>query len=65
MAIIATVSSLTKKARGSLTVDLCRACSDKRSKKDKCSNGTPESMGRVRTMQSIHHRSGQEKQELL
>jgi len=49
MATIATVSSLAKKARDT-TVDADRACSNRRSRENKYSNGMPKLAGRVYTL---------------
>ena len=40
-------SSLAEETRGPLTVDSDRTCSDRRSRKNKHSNGIPKSIGRV------------------
>jgi len=55
---------LAKKVRSFLTVDADRACSDRGSEKDECSNGTPYSENRVSTTQLLYHGGGQRK-ELL
>jgi len=57
-AINAIVSGLAKEIRSSSTVDTNRVCSNRGSRKNKCSNGTPESVGKVCTMQPICYGSG-------
>jgi len=51
-----TASGIAKETRGSLTVDTNRACSNERSREDKCSNDVPQSEGSVYIIQPIYHR---------
>jgi len=48
-----TASSLVKETRDSLAVDTNRACSDRRSKKNKCRDGMPESASRICTLEPM------------
>ena len=57
-----TASGLVKETRGSSTASSNRTCFDGRSGKNKCNNGTPESVGRVCTSaRPICYKSGQGK----
>jgi len=58
MATNATASSLAKEARDS-TVGTNRACSNKRDRKNKYSNGMPKLVGRICTLaEPIYYRGG-------
>jgi len=50
------ISSVAKKAKNALTIDTSSTCSDRRSRKNKHSNGVLTVEGRICIAQSKHHR---------
>jgi len=50
MATNATISDINKETRGPSTADSNRTCSDRRSGKNKCGNGTSKQADRVGTI---------------
>jgi len=62
---IVMTSSLAKKARSTSIAGFNSACSNGRSRKNKCRNSISHTEGRVYPTKPIHHGSGLYKYELL